>query len=156
MKKTSLYDSNHSPSKIRGGQGALITIICAMLLLLGACTRNHGDIGIWFGTWHVEQITADGNPVNVEGDYFFQVQSSVFRVSQVYGHENLVESFGTWEEGDGKMTISFPDPDVFYIQMPGLDAHNDFTVTTTSSREVIFSRVTSAGTSVTYHLHKQP
>ena len=156
MKKTSLYDSNHSPSKIRGGQGALITIICAMLLLLGACTRNHGDIGIWFGTWHVEQITAGGTPVNVEGDYFFQFQSSVFRVSQVYGHENLVESFGTWEEGDGKMTISFPDPDVFYIQMPGLEGHNDFTVTTTSSREVIFSRVTSAGTSVTYHLHKQP
>ena len=127
-----------------------------MLLTLGACTRNHGDIGIWFGTWHVEQITAGGTPVNVEGDYFFQFQSSVFRVSQVYGHENLVESFGTREEGDGKMTISFPDPDVFYIQMPGLEGHNDFTVTTTSSREVIFSRVTSAGTSVTYHLHKQP
>ena len=156
MKKTLLYDSNHSPSKIRGGQGALITIICTIMILLSACTRNHGDIGIWFGTWHVEQITADGTPVNVEGDYFFQFQSTVFRVSRVYGHENLVESFGTWEESDGKMTISFPDPDVFYIQMPGLEAHNDFTVTTTSSREVIFSRVTSAGTSVTYHLHKQP
>ena len=156
MKKTLLYDSNHSPSKIRRGQGTLITIICMMLLVLASCTRNHGDIGIWFGTWHVEQITADGTPVNVEGDYFFQFQSSVFRVSQVYGHENLVESFGAWEEGDGKMTISFPDPDVFYIQMPGLEAHNDFTVTTTSSREVIFSHITSAGSSVTYHLHKQP
>jgi hypothetical protein len=126
------------------------------MILLSACTRNHGDIGIWFGTWHVEQIIADGTPVNVEGDYFFQFQSTVFRVSRVYGHENLVESFGTWEEGDGKMTISFPDPDVFYVQMPGLEAQNDFTVTTTSSREVIFSRVTSAGTSVAYHLHKQP
>lgn len=156
MKKTLLYDSNHSPSKIRGGQGALITIICTMLLLLASCTRNHGDIGIWFGTWHVEQITADGTPVNVEGDYFFQFQSTVFRVSRVYGHENLVESFGTWEEGDGKMTISFPDPDVFYIQMPGLEAHNDFTFTITSSREVIFSHITSVGSSVTYHLHKQP
>ena len=156
MKKTLLYDSNHSPSKIRGGQGALITIICTIMILLSACTRNHGDIGIWFGTWHVEQITADGTPVNVEGDYFFQFQSTVFRVSRVYGHENLVESFGTWEEGDGKMTISFPDPDVFYIQMPGLEAHNDFTFTITSSREVIFSHITSVGSSVTYHLHKQP
>ena len=134
----------------------MITIICTIMILLSACTRNHGDIGIWFGTWHVEQITADGTPVNVEGDYFFQFQSTVFRVSRVYGHENLVESFGTWEEGDGKMTISFPDPDVFYIQMPGLEAHNDFTFTITSSREVIFSHITSVGSSVTYHLHKQP
>ena len=54
------------------------------------------------------------------------------------------------------MTISFPDPDLFYIQMPGLEAHNDFTVTTTSSHDVIFSRVTTAGSTVTYHLHKQP
>ena len=134
----------------------MITIICTVMILLSACTRNHGDIGIWFGTWHVESITVDDVPAQVEGDYFFQFQSTVFRVSQVYGHEQLVESFGTWEECDGKMTISFPDPDVFYIQMPGLEAHNDFIVTTTSSREVIFSRVTTTGATVTYHLHKQP
>ena len=133
-----------------------MTIICTMLLL-ASCTRNHGDIGPWFGTWHVEQIDVDGNPVNVEGDYFFQFQSTVFRVSRVYGHENLIESFGVWDEGDdGTMTITFPDPDVFYISMPGLEASNTFAVTTVSSREVTFSRVTSAGSSVTYHLHKQP
>ena len=139
MKKTTLY---------------ILSVIA--VLLLGACTRNHGDIGIWFGTWHVEQITADGTPVNVEGDYFFQFQSTVFRVCRVYGHEQLVESFGTWEEGDGKMTISFPDPEVFYISMPGLESSNTFTVTTVSSRDVTFSRVTTAGSTVTYHLHKQP
>ena len=139
MKKTTLY---------------ILSVIA--VLLLGACTRNHGDIGIWFGTWHVEQITADGTPVNVEGDYFFQFQNTVFRVCRVYGHEQLVESFGTWEEGDGKMTISFPDPEVFYISMPGLESSNTFTVTTVSSRDVTFSRVTTAGLTVTYLLHKQP
>ena len=139
MKKTTLY---------------ILSVIA--VLLLGACTRNHGDIGIWFGTWHVEQITADGTPVNVEGDYFFQFQSTVFRVCRVYGHEQLVESFGTWEEGDGKMTISFPDPEVFYISMPGLESSNTFVVTTVSSRDVTFSRVTLAGSTVIYHLHKQP
>jgi len=40
--------------------------------------------------------------------------------------------------------------------MPGLEVHNDFTVTTTSSHDVIFSRVTTTGATVTYHLHKQP
>jgi hypothetical protein len=35
---------------------------------MASCTRNHGDIGMWFGTWHVEQITAGGAPTDVEGD----------------------------------------------------------------------------------------
>ena len=140
MKKTLLY---------------IISLIA--VLLLGSCTRNHGDIGIWFGTWHVEQITAGGTRVNVEGDYFFQFQNKVFRVSQVYGHEQMVESFGTWEETDGnKMTISFPDPTVYYIDMPGLESHNDFTFTTTSSSDVTFTKTTADGTPYTYHLKKQP
>ena len=126
------------------------------MILLSACTRNHGDIGIWFGTWHVEQITAGGTPVDVEGDYFFQFQNKVFRVSQVYGHEQLVESFGSWEENDDKMTVFFPDATVYYIVMPGLEGHNDFTVTTTSSREVTFTKTDANGTTFAYHLKKQP
>ena len=128
------------------------------VLLLSACTRNHGDIGIWFGTWHVEQITANGTPENVEGDYFFQFQSKVFRVSQVYGHEQLVESFGTWDESEdgNKITISFPDPTVYYIVMPGLEVHNEFTITRNSSKDLTFTKTDAAGTTFAYHLKKQP
>ena len=159
MKKTLLYDANNSPSQVIGGKGALIitTLFLLLSILLSSCTRNHGDIGPWFGTWHVESITLDGAPVEVYGDYFFQFQSTVFRVSNVSDHEQLVESFGVWDEGeDGTMTISFPDPDVFYISMPGLEVTNTFAITLPSSREAFFSRVTTSGTSVTYHLHKQP
>ena len=128
------------------------------VLLLSACTRNHGDIGIWFGTWHVEQITANGTPENVEGDYFFQFQSKVFRVSQVYGHEQLVESFGTWDESEdgNKITISFPDPTVYYIVMPGVEVHNEFTITRNSSKDLTFTKTDAAGTTFAYHLKKQP
>ena len=139
MKKTLLYIS-----------------LMAIVLVLGSCTRNHGDIGPWFGTWHVETITANGTPITVEGDYFFQFQSKVFRVSQVKERDQLVESFGTWDENGDKMTIDFPDPDVFYIQMPGLEAHNNFTVTTTSSRDVTFTKTDNTGVIYTYYLKKQP
>ena len=127
-----------------------------VLCMTASCTRNHGDIGIWFGTWHVESITASGTPVTVEGDYFFQFQSHVFRVSLVRDHEQVVESFGAWEENeDGRtMTISFPDPDTYYIQMPGLDTDNHFTVTRDSSHEVTFTKTDTTGTSYTYHLKK--
>ena len=128
------------------------------MLVLASCTRNHGDIGIWFGTWHVEQITAGGTPVNVECDYFFQFQSKVFRVSRVYGHEQLEESFGTWDESEdgNKMTVSFPDPTAYYISMPGLEINNDFTVTRTSSSDITFTKTDAEGTTYTYHLKKQP
>ena len=141
MKKTSLY---------------IVSAIA--VLLLASCTRNHGDIGILFGTWHVERITAGDMPVNVQGDYFFQFQNKVFRVSQVYGHEQVVESFGTWQEDeDGNaMTITFPDPTVFYITMPGLEAENHFTVTKASDRDITFTKTDSTGTSYSYHLRKQP
>ena len=86
-----------------------ILLVAAMMLALGACTRNHGDIGMWFGTWHVESITMGGAPVSHEGDYFFQFQSHAFRVSLVGDREHLVESFGTWDESeDGTLTITFP------------------------------------------------
>ena len=139
MKKTLLYIS-----------------LLMVVLALGSCTRNHGDIGPWFGTWHVETITAGGAPITVEGNYFFQFQSKVFRVSLVTDHDKLVESFGTWEENDGKMTISFPDPNVFYIEMPGLEVNNEFTVTRTSSKEITFTKTASDGTIFVYRLKKQP
>lgn len=133
-----------------------IPLIILTILSLAACTRNHGDIGPWFGTWHVESITSDGSPEPVDSDYFFQFQSKVFRVSMVYGHEEVVESFGTWVENDGRLIISFPDPSVYYIEMTGLEAHNDFTVTTTSSREVTFTKTDATGSTIAYQLKKQP
>lgn len=132
-----------------------LLILCLLgLFALSACTRNHGDIGVWFGTWHVESVTAGGTPVNVVGDYFFQFQSTVFRVSQVYGHEQLVESFGTWEEQGSTMTIDFPDSDVFYIQMPGLESHNAFTMSDVSSKKATFTKVDATGVNYTYQLKK--
>jgi hypothetical protein len=126
------------------------------MLAFASCTRNHGDIGIWFGTWQVERINADGTPVAVEGDYFFQFQNKVFRVSMVGDHEQLVESYGTWDENGDKMIISFPDSTAFYILMPGLEDHNVFTVTTTSSREVTFTKTDAKGNTYNYQLHKIP
>ena len=129
-----------------------------MMLKLGACTRNHGDIGIWFGTWHVENITIGSAPVNVEGDYFFQFQSKVFRVSQVTAHEQVVESYGTWEESeDGTtLTVTFPDANVFYIDMPGLEARNEFVIQNRTHGQMELTRVMSDGTTCVYTLRKQP
>ena len=51
---------------------------------------------------------------------------------------------------------TFPDPAVYYIVMPGLEATNDFRVTTTSSREVPLTKSDATGMSYAYRLKKQP
>lgn len=134
-----------------------ILLVAAMMLSLGACTRNHGDIGIWFGTWHVEDITIGGASVSLDGDYFFQFQSHAFRVSQVAERQQLVESYGAWEEPQGgKLAISFPDASVYYIQVPGLETYNDFTVSDMTRRRVMLSKVMADGTPCSFVLKKQP
>ena len=141
-----------------------ILLVAAMMLTLGACTRNHGDIGIWFGTWHVESITAAGGsyqyivPVDIEGDYFFQFQNKVFRVSQVTAREQAVESYGTWEENEdaNTLTVTFPDANVYYIDMPGLEARNEFVIQKRSHGQLELTRVMADGTTCVYALKKQP
>ena len=138
-------------------KSTLYLLSAVAVLLLTACTRNHGDIGIWFGTWHVESITIGGAPVSHEGDYFFQFQSHAFRVSLVGDREQLVESFGTWDESeDGRLTVTFPDASVYYIQMPGLEADNNFTVNAESKGQIVLSKAMADGTPVVYSLKKQP
>lgn len=137
---------------------AIYIISLFILLTLGSCTRNHGDIGIWFGTWHVENITIGEVPVNVEGDYFFQFQNKVFRVSQVYGHEQTVESYGTWEESEDRstLTVTFPDPNVFYINMPGLEDRNEYAIQNRGHGQLELTKVMTDGTTCVYNLKKQP
>ena len=138
-------------------KSTLYLLSAVAVLLLTACTRNHGDIGIWFGTWHVESITIGGAPVSHEGDYFFQFQSHAFRVSLVGDREQLVESFGAWDEGeDGKLTVDFPDASVFYIEMPGLEDHNVFTVEHISNGQIKLTKLLSEGQPLAYLLKRQP
>jgi len=135
----------------------LLTTLLAALALT-ACTHNNGDIGIWFGTWHVTTITANGTPVAYDGDYFFQFQSSVFRVCLVQQHEQTTESYGTWSEADDgtTMSINFVDPQVYYLYVPGFETSNVFTVSRGGSSQATFTRTAADGVTYVYALNKQP
>ena len=98
----------------------LITLVS--LLGLTCCTHNEGDIGIWFGTWQVEDIECA--ELNLEETYYdpatapiyFQFQGEMVTVRMVNKlHDERVD-YGTWSEGDGTLDISFPDNNVAYDQ----------------------------------------
>lgn len=76
---------------------------------LSACTHNDGDIGVYFGTWKVEEITIDGVvDMDYQDNLFFQFQSGVFCMRRVDEHHVATVSWGSWEEvSDNVLRLSF-------------------------------------------------
>lgn len=94
-------------------------MIClAALLMVASCTTNNGDIGPWFGTWRVTEITTDGvADADYRGNMFFKFQSTVFEMLLVYDDHGTENRFGIWnDDGKGNLTVSFPD--VKYEPLP--------------------------------------
>ena len=72
-------------------------IIMALLALvaLSGCSHNNGDIGLWFGLWHLDTVEIDGEPdADYDGNFYFMFQNKVFCVRWVneLQHE-YIESF---------------------------------------------------------------
>ena len=85
----------------------LVTIACTLSY---SCTRNNGDIGDWFGTWRVDELTVDGEPDPNYGPPYmiFKFQSSI--VSIVWPDEashSVPGCTGTWEQQGNKLLLRF-------------------------------------------------
>lgn len=118
---------------------AALTI--AIASLLASCTHNNGDIGPWFGTWHVEKMAVDGidNP-NFPDSVFFQFQSSVFCMRRIYPQQQYYAAFGTWEDlGNNSLRIVFPDTAMRPIAEVGLDSATTLKVEQLSSHSAVLS-----------------
>ena len=86
-------------------------ILLAAMLMVASCTTNNGDIGPWFGTWRVTEITTDGvADADYRGNMFFKFQSTVFEMLLVHDDHGTENRFGIWnDDGKGNLTVSFPD-----------------------------------------------
>lgn len=116
----------------------------AFSLMLSSCTHNNGDIGIWFGTWHVEKIThadSDEPVASYHGTHFMQFQSSVIRIVATDSLHNYEQSFGTWEadEANHLLRINFPDSARFNCTLKGIDYHNTFVIEEANASHITLS-----------------
>ena len=98
----------------------------AVLLATAACTHNNGDIGPWFGTWHIDYVGYDptaSSPIapNADEQYFLQFQGDIvsLRVVNTVTHAEDA-AYGTWSEGDNSLEITFPYADVAYTYLLGM------------------------------------
>ena len=81
-------------------------ILLAAMLMVASCTTNNGDIGPWFGTWRVTEITTDGvADADYQGNMFFKFQSTVFEMLLVHDDHGTENRFGIWND-DGKGTLT--------------------------------------------------
>ena len=84
-----------------------------IILFACSCTRNNGDIGDYFGTWKLNQISINSeNDATYKGNLFWGFQSTVFMMKEVNDttHTKL-EHWGTWEENDNKLLLDFTHSD---------------------------------------------
>ena len=106
----------------------IFLIFLPLLAILGAgCTHNDGDIGPWFGTWQLEEITADGTvDTGYHHDIFWQFQNTVFCMRKVTAMHDVYPRWGTWQEtGNDILRLDFtnhdndhPEGSTIYIPFP--------------------------------------
>ena len=80
-----------------------------LLLVLGSCRVNNGDIGDFFGSWLLYDMKIDGEtPENFNPEQtFWQFQNNIINIGQLdfmYDHVGL---WGTWEELGDHLLLNY-------------------------------------------------
>lgn len=91
----------------------LLTVI---LLSVCGCTRNNGDIGDFFGTWRLEELTADGVPTELTNQehlvYTWAFQSHIIYIQTILPHDAYKRARGTWVQTDNILALDFNHTDI--------------------------------------------
>lgn len=136
-----------------------IILAVTALMFLSGCTHNNGDIGYWFGLWHLDAIEVDGSPVaDYDGDTYFIFQGKVFCIRCVDElNHDYIESFARWQESDDhqSMSLSFVDKHFAPVVSPliPLELVTTFSVITLNDKDMILRHThTETGHTYTYYL----
>lgn len=134
-------------------------IAIVVAIIASSCTTNNGDIGFWFGTWHVEQIDMDGSPIDgYMGNNFFQFQSSVFQLRYSDDWHNEMVTTGCWKDLGSEITISFPDESQVWVLLYGIDMNKDavnhLKIESHKGKSLVLLLASSNGHTYRYYLKK--
>lgn len=136
-----------------------IILAIVALMSLGSCSHNDGDIGYWFGLWHLDSIEINGTPVpDYDGNTYFMFQGKVFCIRCVYEtHHAYNESYAQWQESDDHQsaTITFVDDRFAPTITPlvPLESITTFMVVTLNHKEMVIKHTHSeTGDTRTYYL----
>lgn len=84
-------------------------------LLLSGCTRNNGDIGDLFGTWRIENLTQNGDELDLYSGltrvYTWAFQSHIIRIQDIRDNMDHGNYYGTWVREDNTLMLDFTHKD---------------------------------------------
>ena len=86
---------------VRLGLSVLVTVVCT--LFFSSCFHNDGNIGVYFGSWQIEKVEIDGEPVtSYRGHTMISFQSSLFDLTDIDGNGSIK---GIWSEKGDLLTL---------------------------------------------------
>ena len=88
----------------------LLTLLMVMVALTPGCTRNNGDIGDWFGTWRLEEITVDGedDPDYPRPAMIWKFQGPIIQLLLPDDATHQCQAgTGSWHTDDGYLYVDF-------------------------------------------------
>lgn len=144
----------------------LIVALIAVTMISG-CTQNNGDIGEWFGEWHLKTIEINGvDDDKYDGDVLWKFQNNIVEMVVVSktGHSHT-EHYGTWSADDRTLTLNFTHSDDLNAAGTGKYAPpaqtllpaavTDLRIVKLSSREIILQYNPDSATAIVYTLAKR-
>lgn len=137
-------------------------------VISAGCTCNDGDIGPWFGSWSMSEMTVDGRtPDGFDPTAtVWEFQSSLIRISLLGEHHTMDDmSWGTWHESDGHLYLDYTHPSDKYENSNGeyeapswlliqKNSVADLAILERGKRRMTLEYITPEGEKVVYTLKK--
>lgn len=144
----------HSEHIIFSSVAAIVLLV--MAAVSASCTKNNGDIGVWFGQWRVEKIEIDGvDNADYAGNLFFSFQNAVFEEKIITPEHEAIAAYGRWTEtAENTLNIYMDEPDYPPIDGYMVKDMNVMSYEIKSSTTITLTLKTTDEHSVTFYLLK--
>lgn len=146
-----------------------ILLAVLMSTIISGCTHNNGDIGEWFGTWKVTEITIDGvTDTTYTGNMFWLFQASVICMRTMDDNHGYTDHWGSWKElPDAHLEFNFTHHDndnepgswkyrpAPASRLPVAVSILNISSLSRSSATLSYTTSTTPPSTITYHLRKR-
>lgn len=140
---------------MKANRSFISILLIFVLLIIGGCTHNNGDIGPLFGKWKLIDIQIDNiSDETYEDNIYWSFQSSTFSMIQVYDHHKTVTTYGSWQQTDQTLTLTFPDTNFQPIHKLYLDVSNEMKIIELSGKTMLLTQQSIDGREIKYQLTK--
>lgn len=139
-----------------------------LALMSTGCTKTDGDIGDWFGSWHLETIIINGEEETSYTDnpeIMFSFQGNIFNAAymeraEIYGSWSyageILTLVANYNAGSGSSVPYLFNPFPVAMHLPADVDMVEITVTEINGRTMQWQYIDQNGRLLTYNFRKYP